>query len=56
MHAEMVLILFTVTIFAQIGLIAWKKYQFKSYQVNKIIIIINIIILLLLLLIHILYV
>lgn len=34
MHAEMVLILFTVTLFAQIGLVAWKKHHYKSYQVS----------------------
>uniref|UniRef100_A0A2P2I8B3 RING finger protein 121-like n=1 Tax=Hirondellea gigas TaxID=1518452 RepID=A0A2P2I8B3_9CRUS len=32
MHAEMVMILFMVTIVAQIGLVIWRKMHFKSYQ------------------------
>ncbi|CAL4100455.1 unnamed protein product [Meganyctiphanes norvegica] len=32
MHAEMVLILIVVTIIAHMGLMAWKKHHYKSYQ------------------------
>ncbi|XP_064080544.1 E3 ubiquitin ligase RNF121-like [Macrobrachium nipponense] len=32
MHAEMVLILLAVTVASQIGLVAWKKHHYKSYQ------------------------
>jgi len=34
MHAEMVLILLLVIIVSQIVLVQWKKWHFKSYQVN----------------------
>lgn len=32
MHAEMVLVLFVVTILAQVGLVFWRKNHFRSYQ------------------------
>ena len=35
MHAEMVLVLFMVTIAAQVALVIWKKRHFKSYQVSE---------------------
>ena len=34
MHAEMILILITVLIAAQIALVQWKKFHVKSYQVG----------------------
>jgi len=35
MHMEMILILFSTLIVAQVLLVKWKKHYYKSFQVNK---------------------
>lgn len=35
MHMEMILILFSTLIVAQVLLVKWKKHYYKSFQVNS---------------------